>query len=87
MTDFCNCMVSHLRVGSWDNVIARIIPRDGEESLGSSGDDKPNAGQQQQGATRLVQHGVEGLVLVLGSTQQETAACATAQSFSLQYPC
>lgn len=46
-----------------------------EEALGSSGDDEPNAGKQQQGAASLVQHGVEGLVLVLGAPKQETAAC------------
>lgn len=46
-----------------------------EEDAGSCGDDKANACQQQQGATGFVEHGVELLVLVLGTSQQETAAC------------
>ena len=76
MAHLSNGMLSHLWISSWHNVIAWIVPGNWEESLGSSGNDKANAGQQQQRATRLVQHGVESLMLVLGSTQQETAPCA-----------
>ena len=50
-----------------------------EKSLSSSWDDEANAGKQQQGAARLVQHGVELLMLVLSSSQQETAACMQKQ--------
>lgn len=45
----------------------------GEEDVGSCGDDQTNACQQQQGAACLVEHGVELLMLVLGTAQKETA--------------
>lgn len=47
-----------------------------EEYVGSCGYDKANARQQQQGAAGLVEHGVEFLVLVLNTSQQETAPCS-----------
>lgn len=46
-----------------------------EKYVGSCGYDKANARQQQQGAAGLVEHGVEFLVLVLDTSQQETATC------------
>lgn len=46
-----------------------------EEYAGSCGYDKANAGQQQQGAAGLVEHGVELLMLVLDTSQQEAATC------------
>ncbi len=48
-----------------------------EEPLGSCGDDQPNASQQQQRTTRFVEHGVKGLVLMFGPSQQETTTCST----------
>lgn len=57
----------------------RLLPisrRVREEYGGSCGDDKANARQQQQGAAGLVEHGVEFLVLVLDTSQQETATCS-----------
>ena len=54
-----------------------VFPVDWEEPLGSCGNDQPNASQQQQRTTRLVEHGVEGLVLVFGPAQQEATTCST----------
>ena len=50
----------------WLLAISRSI---GEEDVGSCGDDQTNACQQQQGAACLVEHGVERLMLVLGTSQ------------------
>ncbi len=68
-----NSMLCHFRLGCRHNVIP---PIDWEEPLGSCGDDQPNASQQQQRTTCLVEHGVEGLVLVFGPTQQEATTCS-----------
>ena len=70
MTHVGYSMFCHFRVG---HIIISMIHW--EEFLGSCWDNQPNAGQQEQGTTRLVEHGVEGLVLVFGTSQQETAAC------------
>lgn len=53
-----------------------ISSRVREKYVGSCGYDKANARQQQQGAAGLVEHGVELLVLVLDTSQQETATCS-----------
>lgn len=68
-----NSMLCHFRVDCRHNVVSSM---NWEEPLCSCGDDQPNASQQQQRTTCLVEHGVKGLVLVFGPTQQEATTCS-----------
>ena len=57
---------------SWLLAISSIVM---EKYVGSCGHDKADACQQQQGAARLVEHYVELLMLLLGTSQKEAATC------------
>ena len=54
-------------IGLVHETVAAISIR--EESLGSCWNHEPDASQQQQRAASLVQHGIEGLMLVLGTAK------------------
>ena len=69
-----NGVLSHFWVGGRDYVITISW----KEPLRSSGDEQPNAGQQQQGTASLVEHCIEVLMLVFGPAQQKTAPCESA---------
>lgn len=80
MTHVGYSIFCHFRMGSRLDIISRIH---WEKLLGSCWDNQPNAGQQEQGTTRLVEHCVKGLVLVFGTSQQETAACTLVECVAL----
>lgn len=80
MTHVGYSMFCHFRMGGRLDIISRIH---WEKLLGSCWDNQPYAGQQEQGTTRLVEHCVEGLVLVFGTSQQETAACTSVERVAL----
>lgn len=68
-----NSTLCHFRLGCRLDAVSPVV---WEEPLGSCRDDQPNASQQQQRTTCLVEHGVEGLVLVFGPAQQEATTCS-----------
>ena len=71
----CMAHVGYAMSGDLGNIWLLCIAVVVEEDVGSRGDGKANACQQQQGAACFVEHGVKLLVLVLCTSQQETTAC------------